>query len=132
MTAPSSSQPLKDPRNLRDKPLQSKMRQDILFWLQSTDYDISMATLRDVTVKDFRAIFHHLVELVDPWHPFSPMARFEDEFMTALRALKYPFVHQIDVKWLVSPAAMHSWPTLLGMLHWLVEIAKVCYLYTVV
>ncbi|KAF7970745.1 hypothetical protein HWV62_23146 [Athelia sp. TMB] len=124
MVAPSSSQTLKDPRNLRDKALQSKMRQDILLWLQDTEFNITMAVLRDVTVKDFREIFYHLVGLIDPGHLFNTSARFEDEFMLSLKALKYPYVNQIDVKWLVSPAAMHSWPSLLGMLHWLVEIAK--------
>ncbi|KZP20832.1 hypothetical protein FIBSPDRAFT_741803 [Athelia psychrophila] len=124
MAAPSSSQSLKDPRNLRDKAFQSKMRQDILLWLQDTEFNITMSVLRDVTVKDFREIFHHLVILIDPSHPFNPVGRFDDDFLMALKALKYPYMNQIDVKWLVSPAAMHSWPTLLGMLHWLVEIAK--------
>lgn len=130
MVAPSSSQTLKDPRNLRDKALQSKMRQDILLWLQDTEFNITMAVLRDVTVKDFREIFYHLVGLIDPGHLFNTSARFEDEFMLSLKALKYPYVNQIDVKWLVSPAAMHSWPSLLGMLHWLVEIAKVSSIFS--
>jgi hypothetical protein len=43
-----------------------------------------------------------------------------------LKALRYPFAAQIDAKWLAAPASMHSWPFLLGMLHWLVEIGKVC------
>jgi len=42
-----------------------------------------------------------------------------------LKALRYPFASQIDTKWLAAPASMHSWPFLLGMLHWLVEMGKV-------
>jgi kinetochore protein NDC80 len=84
-----------------------------------------MQTLVNITGKDFRLIFHHLVELIDPWHPFDPKARFEDEFLPALKALRYPFASQIDTKWLAAPASMHSWPFLLGMLHWLVEMGKV-------
>jgi len=103
-----------------------KMRQDIYSWLQSTGYEISMQTLVNITGKDFRSIFYHLVGLIDPWHPFDPKNRFEDEFLPALKALRYPFVAQIDVKWLAAPASMHSWPFLLGMLHWFVEIGKVC------
>lgn len=125
VTAPSSSQAIKDTRPLRDRPFQTKMRGDIYSWLQSTGYEISMQTLVNITGKDFRAIFHHLVELIDPWHPFDPKVRFEDEFLPALKALRYPFVAQIDVKWLAAPASMHSWPSLLGMLHWLVEMGKV-------
>lgn len=125
IAAPPSSQTVKDTRPLRDRPYQTKMRGDIYSWLQSTGYDISMQTLVNITGKDFRAIFHHLVELIDPWHPFDPKVRFEDEFLPALKALRYPFVSQIDVKWLAAPASMHSWPSLLGMLHWLVEMGKV-------
>ena len=84
-----------------------------------------MQTLVNITGKDFRVIFRHLVELVDPWHPFDPKVRLEDEFLPALKALRYPFVQQMDVKWLAAPASMHSWPSLLGMLHWLVEMGKV-------
>lgn len=123
--APSSSQTVKDTRPLRDRPYQIKMRQDIHSWLQSTGYEISMQTLVNITGKDFRSIFHHLVELIDPWHPFDPEMRFEDEFLPALKALRYPFAAQIDAKWLAAPASMHSWPFLLGMLHWLVEMGKV-------
>jgi kinetochore protein NDC80 len=124
--AAASSQTVKDTRPLRDRPYQMKMRQDIYNWLQSTGYDISMQTLVNITGKDFRSIFHHLVELIDPWHPFDPTIRFEDEFLPALKALRYPFAAQIDSKWLAAPASMHSWPFLLGMLHWLVEMGKVC------
>lgn len=125
VAAPSSSQTIKDTRPLREKPFQTKMRGDIYSWLQSTGYEISMQTLVNITGKDFRIIFQHLVELIDPWHPFDPKVRFEDEFLPALKALRYPFVAQMDVKWLAAPASMHSWPSLLGMLHWLVEMGKV-------
>lgn len=116
---------MKDTRPLRERPYQTKMRQDILSWLQSTGYEISMQTLMNITGKDFRAIVYHLVALLDPNHQFDPNARFEEEFVPALKALHYPFAGQIDSKWLAAPASMHSWPFLLGALHWLVEMGKV-------
>jgi len=128
VAAPASSQTIKDTRPLRDRPYQLKMRQDIHSWLQCTGYEISMQTLANITGKDFRSIFHHLVGMLDPWHPFNPASRFEDEFLPALRALKYPFVSQVDNKWLAAPASMHSWPFLLGMLHWLAEMGKVLHI----
>jgi kinetochore protein NDC80 len=115
----------KDTRPLRDRPYQTKMRQDILSFLQSTRYDITMQTLLNITGKDFRAITYHLIELLDPKYPFDPDARFEEEFVPALKAFRYPYVNQIDSKWLAAPASMHSWPFLLGVLHWLVEMCKV-------
>jgi kinetochore protein NDC80 len=102
------------------------MRQDILNYLQSNGFDISMASLSNIQGKDYRAIFDFLLLTLDPSHPLGQNARFEDEFVPALKSLRYPFAHQIDNKWLAAPASMHSWPSLLGVLHWLVEVCKVC------
>ncbi|KAL4068416.1 HEC/Ndc80p family-domain-containing protein [Scleroderma yunnanense] len=124
LAAPSGSQTLKDPRPIRDRAYQSKMRQEIFSWLQTTEYEISMQTLMSITGKDYRAMFQHLVNLVDPYYPFDPKMRFEDEFQPALRALRYPFASQLDNKWLAAPGSMHSWPTLLAVLHWLVVMGK--------
>lgn len=123
--APSGSQVPKDPRPIRERSYQAKMRQEIFSWLQATEYEISMQTLTSITGKDFRAMFQHLVSVADPAYPFDPKMRFEDEFQPALKALKYPFASQIDNKWLAAPGSMHSWPTLLAVLHWLVQVGKV-------
>lgn len=123
-SAPSGNQVLKDPR-IRERSYQAKMRQEIFAWLQATDYEISMQTLTSITGKDYRAIFHHLVNIIDPPYPFDPKMRFEDEFQPALKALRCPFASQIDNKWLAAPGSMHSWPALLAVLHWLVEMGKV-------
>lgn len=125
MPPPSSTLPVKDTRPLRDKQYQTKMRQEIHGWLQSTEYDISMQTLMNITGKDFRGIFQYLVAMLDPFYPFDPKTKFEDDFLAALKSLRYPFVGQLDPKWLAAPASMHSWPSLLGVLHWLVIMCKV-------
>lgn len=124
LSQPSSSQTVKDTRPLRDRQYQTKMRQDILSYLQSSGFDITMATLANIQGKDYRAIFDFLILNLDPFHPLNQNARFEDEFVPALKAVRYPFAHQIDNKWLAAPASMHSWPSLLGVLHWLVELNK--------
>lgn len=100
------------------------MRQDILSYLQGDDFDISMGTLTNIQGKDYRAIFTYLLLTLDPCHPLNENARFEEQFVPALKSLKYPYAHQIDNKWLAAPASMHSWPSLLGVLHWLVEVCK--------
>lgn len=124
-SAPSGSQPMKDPRNLRDAAFRSKMRQEIVGWLQTTGLDIPNSVLQNITGKDFGAIFKHLVSLLDPNWPFRDDQRWEEQFMPPLKALRYPFVVAIDPRWLATPAAQHSWPTLLGVLHWLVQMGKV-------
>ena len=117
---------VKDPRPLRDRSYQSKMRQDVVNYLNSSGFEISMTTLANIQGKDYRAIFQALALTLDSCYPFKEGARFEDEFVPALKALRYPFAHQIDQKWLAAVASPHSWPYLLGALHWLVELCKVC------
>ncbi|KAF9451194.1 hypothetical protein P691DRAFT_808373 [Macrolepiota fuliginosa MF-IS2] len=116
-------QSFKDPRPLRDKPYQSKMRSEIFHFLQSAGFEIAPSTLSNIQGKEYRAIFEFLVLNLDPAFPFSS-GRFEDDFAPALKALRYPYAHNLDNKWLAAPASMHSWPPLLGVLHWLVDMCK--------
>lgn len=125
LAAPSIIQAVKDLRPLRDRQYQAKMRQDILAYLQTElGLEITMSTLTNIQGKDYRAIFNELLLHLDPNHILN-QPKFEDEFVPALKAVRYPFAHQIDNKWLAAPASMHSWPSLLGVLHWLVEMCKV-------
>jgi kinetochore protein NDC80 len=125
LAPPSSSQTVKDTRPLRDKPYQAKMKHDIWTYLQASGLDIPRESLSNIQGKDYRIIVESLVAILDPNQYFNPNARFEDQFVPALKSLRYPFAHQIDNKWLAAPAMMHSWPYLLGVLHWLVEMCKV-------
>ncbi|KAI5123278.1 hypothetical protein M0805_009300 [Coniferiporia weirii] len=129
---PGPSHALKDPRNNRDKAFQQTMRNIIFAWLQESQFQgtISRQTLLSPTAKDFRGIFEHLIGLLDPTYAFGEKGkRFEDEVVPILKAHHYPFADSIDKKWLAAPASMHSWPSLLAMLHWLVELSKARYAY---
>ncbi|EEB98792.1 hypothetical protein MPER_01641, partial [Moniliophthora perniciosa FA553] len=83
-----------------------------------------MPRLADIQGKDYRAIFEYLIQCLDPSYPIDPSGKFENLFIPALKALRYPYVNLLDNKWLAAPASMHSWPALLGVLHWLVELCK--------
>ena len=64
--------------------------------------------------------------MLDPGYLFNPQVHFEDEFVSALKcSTHYLFIGQVDPKWLTSPANMCLWPSLLGVLHWLVCVCKV-------
>ncbi|KIP04758.1 hypothetical protein PHLGIDRAFT_120415 [Phlebiopsis gigantea 11061_1 CR5-6] len=120
----SGSQVAKDTRPLRERPYQVKMRQDIIDWCRVNEFDIQPQVLQNITAKDFRVIFEQLVQSVDPvWH-FEPAKVLGDQLIQALRALQYPYVGSIDLKWLSAPGAPYSWPSLLGMLHWLSELGR--------
>lgn len=120
------SHPTKDPRLLRDKPVQASMRNAIFQWLQATEFPATniKQILNSPTAKDFRLIFEHLVHLLDPEYSFGEK-KLEDEVIPVLKAFQYPFAESIDRKWLAAPASMHSWPSLLGVLHWLSELSRV-------
>lgn len=123
--APIGTQTVKDSRPLRDKSYQSKMRQDVYNYLNSSGFEIAPGTLTSISGKDYKAIFETLVLTIDPYYPFVEGAKLEEEFVPALRALRYPFSQLIDQRWLAAVASPHSWPSLLGVLHWLVEVCKV-------
>ncbi|KAI0933915.1 hypothetical protein AcV5_005931 [Taiwanofungus camphoratus] len=124
-SAPLGSQGnTKDTRPLRDRGFQAKMRQDVVTWLHSNGCDVSPQILQGITGKDFRFVFQNLINLLDPTWPFNPDERFEKQFLPPLEALRYPYVGQLDLKHLATPAAMHVWPALLGMLHWLAEMGR--------
>jgi kinetochore protein NDC80 len=101
------------------------MRQDVHNYLNSVGFEISMQALSSMQGKDYKAIVAFLITSLDPYYPFKEGARFEEEFIPALKAARYPFAHQIDSKWLAAVASPHSWPYLLGVLHWLVELCRV-------
>lgn len=125
-SAPSGSQgTVKDSRPLRERPYQAKMRQDIVAWLDSNGISISPQVLQNITGKDFRVVFQDLIRLLDPEWPFAADQAFDDQFVNSLKAFRYPFIGQLDRKILATPGAMHAWPFLLGVLHWLAELGKV-------
>jgi kinetochore protein NDC80 len=84
-----------------------------------------------ITAQSFRTIFEHLVLVADPDYTFPPpeetreKGRWEPEMILALKFLEYPFVGSVDMKWLAAPSAPFSWPSLLGILHFLVDSGKV-------
>lgn len=117
-----AAQLLKATRPLRDRQYQTKVRQDIISWLGGTEYDISTQTLTKMTGKDYRNVFQFLLTMLDPGYSSDPQVCFKDEFVSALKCVQYPFVGQVDPKWLATLASMHSWPSLLGVLHWLCKM----------
>lgn len=123
---PSNSlQSGKDTRQLRDKNVQAKMRQEIVSYLQPFGFDVTSSTVAKLPAKDYRTIFSWLVSRLDPSFPFNDDIKFEDEIKTVLRSIRYPFMNGFDHKWVTAPGAMHASAPLLGLLHWLVEMCQV-------
>ncbi|KAF8638502.1 hypothetical protein AX16_010485 [Volvariella volvacea WC 439] len=122
---PASNQPLKDTRPLRERPYQAKLRAEIVGYLNSLNYyDITPQMLNNVKAKEYQTIFNLLVQQIDPNIPLVPTHQSDEEYISILKALRYPFVQQLDTKWFALPGSPYSWPSLLGVLHWLMELCR--------
>jgi kinetochore protein NDC80 len=122
----------KDPRPLRDKQTQDAMWGETVRWLRATGFETHNLKVSSIISATFRQILEHLVCAADPDYAFPPpeatreKGRWEPEMLGALAHLGYPFVGAIDLKWLTTPSAPFSWPSLLGILHFVVEAGKAC------
>ncbi|PIA19239.1 hypothetical protein COEREDRAFT_79194 [Coemansia reversa NRRL 1564] len=74
------------------------------------------------TVKDFQTIFKFLYAQLDPCYTY--MKKFEEDVLQILRGIHYPYVGNISKSHIYSAGSMSTWPGLLAMLLWLVELIE--------
>ncbi|KAJ2777974.1 kinetochore-associated Ndc80 complex subunit ndc80 [Coemansia javaensis] len=115
---------VKDPRPIKDRAFQSKAQQRIMNYLSTHAYPgvLTPRTLSTPTVKDFEAIFKFLYAQLDP--RFTYVKKFEEEALQVLRGIHYPYVSNISKSHIYSAGSMSTWPGLLAMLLWLVELIE--------
>ncbi|CAG8544223.1 7476_t:CDS:2 [Funneliformis caledonium] len=113
----------KDPRPLRDKTYQSQSINLIINHLRQSNYQspIEQRNLINPTAKDFLNIFRFLYKDLEP---IKDIVRVED-IAGALKTIRYPFAHDISKSSLQAVGNQQTWPLLLGMLRWLVEIISI-------
>lgn len=111
-----------DPRPLHDKHYMQLCVKNLISYVIDHGYEqpISPKILTNPSSRDFQYIFLFLVRKIDP--NFSFNKRFEDEVPAVLRALRYPFT--ISKSALSAVGSPHTWPTLLGVLTWLMGLLK--------
>ncbi|KAI9143730.1 HEC/Ndc80p family-domain-containing protein [Paraphysoderma sedebokerense] len=116
----------KDPRPVRDKQFQLTSIRNIINFLTHQGYPqpLSLKTLQTPTKKDFETIFRFLYAKLDPHYMFQK--KFEEEVPAILKGLRYPFSDQISKSQLYAVGSMHSWPAILAMLTWLMELVLMC------
>jgi SMC interacting uncharacterized protein involved in chromosome segregation len=116
-----------DDRPLRDKPYQAKLVREIVAYTAENGFSITFqALINTPTLKDFTDLFHFLYnQIFDPGHTWDPRTKINDEFVPLLKTMRYPYLDQVAKGLGGGVVAPHSWPALLGMLHWIVEYAKV-------
>ena len=71
-------------------------------------------------------ISQFLYSRIDPSETYKTLSekKPEEEVPKILKSLGYPFT--IHKRSLASVGSPHTWPILLGALHWLMELVKVC------
>lgn len=118
----------KDPRNVRDRAFQKRAREEIFQFLEQRGYSqtpLSERTLSNPTTKDFQEIFKFIYHCFDGKQVSSLSSlqkKFEDEVPVLLRAAGYPYAADISKSHLQAIGAQHSWPGMLAMLHWFVQV----------
>ncbi|KAF4257557.1 hypothetical protein CNMCM8812_001857 [Aspergillus fumigatus] len=117
----------RDPRPLRDRSFQARIGQELLEYLTHNNFELEMKhslgqnTLRSPTQKDFNYIFQFLYHRIDPGYRFQKSM--DAEVPPILKQLRYPFEKGIT-KSQIAAVGGQNWPTFLGMLHWLMQLAQ--------
>lgn len=94
-------------------------------FLAENGYDglVTSKTLANPSNKDFQNIFKFAYSFIDP----TPFTRFEDDAISVIKMLKYPYSSEITRSQL-SVVTPHTWPVLLSMLSWLIDLIKQAYI----
>lgn len=117
----------KDPRPLRDRAFQARIAQELLEYLTQNGFEMEMKhplsqnTLRSPTQKDFNYVFQWLYHRIDPGYKFQK--GMDAEVPPILKQLRYPYERGIT-KSQITAVGGQNWPTFLGMLHWIMQLAQ--------
>jgi kinetochore protein NDC80 len=112
-----------DPKVIRDKAYQLKCMRNLMRFLTENgfSYPISTKVLTAPSGKEFERIFKFLLSRIDPNYTFS---KFEDEVPAIIKFMNYPYCGDITKTQLHAVGTMHTWPTLLATLNWIVELIE--------
>lgn len=119
-------QALKDPRP-RDRKTLAHWQNEVYEFLIERGYPESCTpkTIQTPTTKDFHNIFKFLIQCSDPGHRWGSYGKkLEDEVIPLLKTMGYVAYDTITKSGLQAPGSMHTWPTLLAMLHWIMTTIK--------
>ncbi|EPS43884.1 hypothetical protein H072_2123 [Dactylellina haptotyla CBS 200.50] len=118
-----------DPRPLREPAFRNKMAQEVQDYLlrgqfeMETKHSLGPKALISPMQKDFVMIFQWLYHRIDPDFKFS-LKGLETEAIPLLKAIKYPYLGNITKAQLGAVGGANNWPTYLGLLHWMVQLAQ--------
>jgi kinetochore protein NDC80 len=128
MLPPSGAVP-RETRPVKTSAFQAACRENVEQFCraQRCPIPINDRVLISPTQKDFHQIFRWLIsEFLDTNYTWGkPQA---DDILDVLKDLRYPAIGNISKTALSAPGSAAHWGTLLAMLNWLVDLAKVSYI----
>lgn len=122
-----------DRRSLRDRAVQNRLAAELEQYLSEngfsmeTHHPLGPNSLKSPTGKDFNFIFQWLYRRIDPAYQFQKSI--DNEVPAILKQLRYPFEKSITKSQLAAVGG-NNWGNLLGMLHWLMQVAVMMERYT--
>ncbi|KAK4315625.1 hypothetical protein Pmani_013154 [Petrolisthes manimaculis] len=110
----------KEMRPITDSSFKSRCIDKIISFLVTNGYDLPVErrTLLTPSAKDFGNIFQFIYRHLD--NSYQLQSKFEDEIPRILKALTYPV--QMPKSSFITVGSPHTWPSVLAMLDWLIEV----------
>lgn len=131
-TAPMPSVPPTDPRRLKDASTRQHMAQELLEYLTQNNFEmeskhvLSAKAMTSPTQKDFNCMFQWLYNRIDPSYRFQKSI--DQEVPILLKQMRYPFEKSI-MKSQIAAVGGNNWYTFLGLLHWMMQLARLMQAY---
>ncbi len=110
------------------------MAHELLEYLTHNNFEmeskhmLSPKAMTSPTQKDFNTMFQWLYNQIDPSYRFQKSI--DQEVPVLLKQLRYPFEKSI-MKSQIAAVGGNNWPTFLGLLHWMMQLATLCKRYEV-
>jgi len=125
--APAPAVVPNDPRRLKDASTRSQMGAELLEYLTQNNFEmeskhvLSNKCMTSPTQKDFNCMFQWLYHRIDPSYRFQKSI--DQEVPVLLKQMRYPFEKSI-MKSQIAAVGGNNWSTFLGLLHWMMQLAK--------
>jgi hypothetical protein len=117
-----------DPISLKHKSYQARIGQELLDFLVRNNFQLETKhrlrsnALKSPAQKDFTSMFQWLYQRIEPGYRFQKSV--EAEVQPILKRLGYPYQKHITKSQITSAGSQTSWPSFLGMLYWMMQLAE--------
>ncbi|KAG0230138.1 kinetochore-associated Ndc80 complex subunit ndc80 [Actinomortierella wolfii] len=113
---------VRDPRDIRSKEFQRQLIPQLTQFLTQAGYPhpVSTKTFVNPSTREIQDIFRFMYYRLECRYEF--VRSFEDEVPELLKTMKYPVPETIAKRSLSAVGAPHSWPNILALLGWMMDV----------